>query len=67
MFAIAKAHPNWELSALVRSQEKATQVTAKYPQIRTVLGDLDSSDLIEKEVQNADIVFRMLAYLFRHG
>ncbi|CAG8123680.1 unnamed protein product [Penicillium olsonii] len=57
LFAIAKAHPNWELSALVRSQEKATQVTAKYPQIRTVLGDLNSSDLIEKEVQNADIVF----------
>jgi hypothetical protein len=59
LFAIASAHPDWQFSALVRSQEKAAQVTSKYPQIRTVIGDLDSSDLIEEEVKNADIVFRM--------
>ncbi|KAJ6002293.1 hypothetical protein N7499_001843 [Penicillium canescens] len=57
LFAIASAHPDWQFSALVRSQEKSAQVTSKYPQIRTVIGDLDSSDLIEEEVKNADIVF----------
>lgn len=64
LFAIASAHPDWELSALVRSQAKATQVTSKYPHIRTVIGDLDSSELIEKEVQDADIVFRMSSFLY---
>jgi hypothetical protein len=59
LFAIANAHPDWQFSALVRSQEKAAQVTSKYPKIRTVIGDLDSSDLIEHEVKHADIVFRM--------
>ncbi|KAJ5562798.1 hypothetical protein N7535_002755 [Penicillium sp. DV-2018c] len=57
LFAIASAHPDWQISALVRSEEKATQVTSKYPQVRTVIGDLDSSDLIEEEVKNADIVY----------
>jgi hypothetical protein len=33
-----------------------TQVISRYPQIRTVVGDLDSSELIEEEVKNADIV-----------
>jgi hypothetical protein len=59
LFAVASAHPDWQFSALVRSQEKAALVTSKYPQIRTVIGDLDSSDLIEEEVKNTDIVFRM--------
>ncbi|CAG8119729.1 unnamed protein product [Penicillium salamii] len=57
LFAIVNAHPDWELSALVRSSQKADQITTKYPKIRTVIGDLDSSDLIEEEVRNADIVF----------
>jgi hypothetical protein len=46
------------LSALVRSKDKAEQVKAQYPSIRIVHGDLDSSDVIEEEVKNADIVFR---------
>ncbi|KXG49812.1 Semialdehyde dehydrogenase, NAD-binding [Penicillium griseofulvum] len=57
LFTIASTHPDWEFSALVRSEEKANQVTSKYPQIRTVIGDLDSSELIEEEVKKADIVF----------
>jgi hypothetical protein len=32
-------------------------VSNKYPQIRIVHGDLDSADIIEEEVKNADIVF----------
>lgn len=58
LYAIANAHPDWELSALVRNKDKAAQLTNKYPKIRVVQGDLDSSDIIEEEVKNADIVFR---------
>ncbi|KAJ5716386.1 hypothetical protein N7493_008297 [Penicillium malachiteum] len=57
LYAIANAHPDWELSALVRNKEKAAVVSSKYPKIRVVHGDLDSSDIIEEEVKKADIVF----------
>lgn len=59
LYVIASAHPDWQLSALVRSKEKADSLSSKYPQVRVVLGDLDSSDIIEEEVKNADFVFRM--------
>ncbi|KAJ5191742.1 uncharacterized protein N7498_010727 [Penicillium cinerascens] len=57
LWTIVNAHPDWQLSALVRNKDKAEQVTAQYPNIRIVHGDLDSSDIIEEEVKNADIVF----------
>ena len=43
---------------MVRNKDKAAQVTSKYPNVRIVLGDLDSADIIEEEVKNADIVLR---------
>ncbi|KAJ5752094.1 hypothetical protein N7520_009011 [Penicillium odoratum] len=57
LYAISNAHPDWELSALVRSKEKAAVLSSKYPKIRVVHGDLDSSDIIEEEVKKADILF----------
>lgn len=44
----------------MRNKEKAAQLTNKYPKIRVVPGDLDSSEIIEEEVKNADVVFREL-------
>ena len=67
LFVIANAHPDWQFSALVRSEDKSKQVTSKYPQIRTVIGDLDSSELIEEEVKNADIVFRTCIQAYMSG
>lgn len=58
LYAVANAHPDWVFSALVRNKEKAAVVSSKYPNIRIVHGDLDSSELIEEEVKKADIVFR---------
>ncbi|KAJ5737508.1 uncharacterized protein N7483_002633 [Penicillium malachiteum] len=57
LYAIANAHPDWELSALVRNKDKAAVLSSKYPKIRVVHGDLDSSYIIEEEVKKADIVF----------
>lgn len=62
LHVIAAAHPDWQLTALVRNKEKAAQLTAKYPQVRVVHGDLDSSEIIEEEVKNTDIVFRTESY-----
>ncbi|KAL3469746.1 putative nucleoside-diphosphate-sugar epimerase [Aspergillus californicus] len=57
LYAIANAHADWQLSALVRNKDKAEQVKAQYPNIRIIHGDLDSSDIIIEEVKNTDIVF----------
>ncbi|KAJ5933805.1 hypothetical protein N7454_006134 [Penicillium verhagenii] len=57
LYAISNAHPDWELSALVRNKDKAAVLSSRYPKIRIVHGDLDSSDIIEEEVKKADIVF----------
>ncbi|OJJ48912.1 hypothetical protein ASPZODRAFT_157417 [Penicilliopsis zonata CBS 506.65] len=57
LYLIAQKHPDWEVTALVRSEAKAAQVKSQYPGIRTVVGDLDSAALIEEEVRNADIVY----------
>lgn len=62
LYAISNAHPDWELSALVRNKDKAAVLSSKYPKIRVVHGDLDSSDIIEEEVKKADIVFRRLPF-----
>lgn len=65
LYIAANAHPDWELSVLVRSKEKAAVLSAQYPQIRVVHGDLDSYGLLEEEVKNADIVFRMSIFVVR--
>ena len=53
---IIKAHPEYEITALVRSPEKGSAVTKKYPNVKIVSGDLDSGSLIEEESSKADIV-----------
>lgn len=58
MFAIAHAHPDYEITALVRNSEKGAQVASQYPKIRLVYGDNKSSDVIREEVSKADIVLR---------
>ncbi|KAK4500250.1 hypothetical protein PRZ48_008439 [Zasmidium cellare] len=56
LFALNKAHPDYEYSALVRTQDKADKVKAAYPKIRIVLGGLDDSQILEDEAARADIV-----------
>lgn len=56
LYAIANAHPEYEIVALVRNSDKGAKVAAQYPKIRLVYGDLDSVDLLEKEAKEADIV-----------
>lgn len=58
LYNIVNAHPDWEITALVRNPDKAAQVQSEYPKVKIVKGDLDSADIIEREVAEADIVFR---------
>ncbi|KAH0349127.1 NAD(P)-binding protein, partial [Aureobasidium melanogenum] len=56
LHAIVKAHPEYELTALVRNTDKGAQVAAEYPKVKLVYGDLDSSSLLEQEAKKADVV-----------
>lgn len=55
-------HPDYEYTALIRTEENAKQVTSKYPSVKTVIGDLDSFDLIKEHAAKNDIVLRTFKY-----
>ncbi|KAI0119899.1 nucleoside-diphosphate-sugar epimerase, partial [Nemania sp. FL0031] len=56
LYSIHQAHPDFEFTLLVRSEEKAKQVSGQYPNAKFVYGTLDSADVIEKAAAAADIV-----------
>lgn len=58
LYALYQKHSDYEISALIRTQDKADIVTKAYPKIRTVLGGLDDYDLIKEEASKADVVIR---------
>lgn len=59
LYSIHKVHPEFEFTLLVRSEEKAKQVSSQYPNVKFVYGSLDDTDTIEKAAAAADIVVRM--------
>jgi N-acetyl-gamma-glutamylphosphate reductase len=60
LFALEKAHPDYEYTALVRDFKKGALVAAAFPSIRLVYGTLEDSKLLEEESSRADIVIRIL-------
>ncbi|KAI2671833.1 hypothetical protein CBS147355_8476 [Penicillium roqueforti] len=56
LHALQQAHPDYEVAALIRDEEKAGKVLAAFPKVRVVLADLDNVEIIEKESRKADIV-----------
>jgi len=57
LYVFTRAHPEWEVTCLVRNSAKGSLIASQYPKIRLVYGDLDSTDLITEEAKNADIVY----------
>ncbi|KAI5783593.1 hypothetical protein EDC01DRAFT_212288 [Geopyxis carbonaria] len=53
---LVTTHPEYEITALVRDDAKAAALKAKFPSVKTVLGDLDSSAVIEAASAASDIV-----------
>jgi N-acetyl-gamma-glutamylphosphate reductase len=60
LYALEKAHPEYEYSVLVRSSDKGAPIAAAYPRIRLVYGTLDDSNVIEEESARADVVLRKI-------
>ncbi|KAI8719328.1 NAD(P)-bd-dom domain-containing protein [Fusarium sp. LHS14.1] len=53
---IYEKHPDYEYKLFVRSEQRAKAVSEKYPDVKFVYGDLNSTDVIEKAAAEADIV-----------
>lgn len=49
-------HPEYRFTALVRSNEKATDLINRYPLVHVIVGDANNTDLIQKESAKANIV-----------
>ncbi|KAK5992071.1 Oxidase ucsJ [Cladobotryum mycophilum] len=49
------------ITALVRDIQKAETISKRFPQVRTVIGDLDNSDILEQEASQASIVLHLAA------
>lgn len=50
-----------KIACLIRDQTKARQVQAQYPQVETILGDLDDESLITHQAEASDIVLHLAA------
>lgn len=61
---LTQAHPEYHVVGLVRSEAQGKQVTNQYPKLETVLGDLDSHDVLVKEASEADVILRKRTYHF---
>lgn len=59
LHAIIHAHPEYEIACLVRNSDTGAQVASQFSKVRLVYGDLDSSELLELEAKDANIVLRM--------
>lgn len=53
---LLNAHPQLTITALVRDEDKADRLKSKYPQIETVIGHLDSAEILETHSKDSEIV-----------
>lgn len=59
---ITKKHPQYQVRGLIRTKEQQQQIASKYPFIKTVIGDLDSAEVLKAEVAQVDVVLRTSAF-----
>ena len=56
-------HSDLHITSLVRDASKAQQVQSAYPEVKTILGDLDDIDLIKEQSKAADVVLSTFSLL----
>ena len=57
---VYKAHPDYEYTLLVKNEQQAEPIKAKYPDAKFVYGTLEQSDLIRDTCLGTDVVIRKL-------
>lgn len=60
------SHPEYEVVALVRTEEQGAALRAHWPQITTVIGTLDDDKIIKDESAKADVVLRKSRPMLLH-
>jgi nucleoside-diphosphate-sugar epimerase len=61
---LQKMHPEYHLVALVRDESQAKVIKTAYPTIETVIGDLDSDQVLQAEAAKADVVLSKFFIFF---
>jgi uncharacterized protein YbjT (DUF2867 family) len=61
---ISSESPELSVLALVRDKQKSERLVAKYPQVSTLIGDLESTELLETSSYHADVVIRKSTLYF---
>ncbi|RBR22067.1 hypothetical protein FVER53590_00152 [Fusarium verticillioides] len=56
---LTQAHPEYTIATLVRDANAAETIARAYPRVRTVVGDLDDSALVEQEASQALVVLNV--------
>ncbi|KAJ4137201.1 hypothetical protein NW768_002783 [Fusarium equiseti] len=56
---LTQSHPEYNIVTLVRDSHAAETVSQAYPKVRTVVGDLDDSNLVKSEAEKADIILNV--------
>ena len=59
-----KAHPEYEISALVRNSDKGVKIASQYSKVKLVYGTLDDAEVLEDEAKKADLVLRMFFWFY---
>lgn len=55
---LSSQHPEYEVSALVRTQAQASALQTKFPTIRTVIGTFESRDTPLQEAKDTDVIIQ---------
>jgi len=55
---LASKHAEYNLVFLVRNEQQSKTVKARFPSAETVIGDLDSHDVLVEQGRRADLVIR---------
>lgn len=66
MYALNESHPDYDITCMIRTQNKADIVKKAYPNVRIVIGGNDDADLLKEEASKADIVIRQYTSLEAH-
>jgi hypothetical protein len=61
---MTEKHPEYQIRGLVRNEEQQKTVTAKYPSVQTIIGDLDATEILTAEAAKANVVLRASLLLY---
>jgi hypothetical protein len=63
---LLKKHPDYHIVALVRTEHQAKILKEAFPTAETILGDLDSDEILQAEAGKADVVLSKLIQSLFH-